>query len=396
MASSLKWLDHDATAYDRSTRLLSLLKEPETRDELGIGRIRDALSDQMFPGTSVIQTRLRYMLLLPRMFIDLEHSRAAAKDFPDRARTAELALNKCLKTQDGAFGKESEEALKRLASSVYWAGLRSWGILLRSGSQRDYYAAIDQIRAERSRKPRGEDGLEDGDPVAPTWHHSIQTLVASAALQDGSLDVTRDEAVFIREQWKRCHPESLLTWLANDETRLRECAGASLPWCHPQWSSAPQPLQELLKHARRFSGLAHGAALVYNLALAEASDNPQRRSDYSNALKGWVDALPELDLRAWDMQAFWAQIEQSGKPVPVRLRSFVDDWLALVHAGKADSAQARELVERRERTLKGNLSRFSPENLPRWGGASGIGLLNYRWSITRSHLADLLHGLEAA
>ncbi len=313
MASSLKWLDHDATAYDRSTRLLSLLKEPETRDELGIGRIRDALSDQMFPGTSVIQTRLRYMLLLPRMFIDLEHSRAAAKDFPDRARTAELALNKCLKTQDGAFGKESEEALKRLASSVYWAGLRSWGILLRSGSQRDYYAAIDQIRAERSRKPRGEDGLEDGDPVASTWHHSIQTLVASAALQDGSLDVTRDEAVFIREQWKRCHPGSLLTWLANDETRLRECAGASLPWCHPQWSSAPQPLQELLKHARRFSGLAHGAALVYNLALAEASDNPQRRSDYSNALKGWVDALPELDLRAWDMQAFWAQIEQGGK-----------------------------------------------------------------------------------
>ena len=396
MVSSLKWLDHDATAYDRSTRLLALLKEPDTRDELGIGRIRDALSDQLFPGTSVIQTRLRYMLLLPRMFIDLEHSNVAAKDFADRARTRELVLNERLEAEDGAFGKSSKRTLKRLASSVYWAGLRSWGILLRTGSQRDYYAAIDQIRDERRQKLRYEDGLEDLDSLAPTWHADIPTLVASTALDEGSFALTREEAAFIREQWKRHHPTTLLTWLAQDEARLLDCKDAGLPWLHPQLPHAPAPLQALVAHARRFSDLAHGAALLYNLALAEASGNTERKAEYDLALKRWIDNVPALELDTWEMPAFWEQVQQGGKPVHAPLRRFVDEWLALVNAGKADSARARELIKCREGDMKGTLSRFRAENLPRWNGASGVGRLNYRWSITQTHLADLLRGLEAA
>ena len=31
----------------------------------GIGSIRDALADSLFPGTSVLQTRLRYVLFIP-------------------------------------------------------------------------------------------------------------------------------------------------------------------------------------------------------------------------------------------------------------------------------------------------------------------------------------------
>ena len=30
---------------------------------MGLGRLRDALSEALFPGTSTIQTRLRYVLL---------------------------------------------------------------------------------------------------------------------------------------------------------------------------------------------------------------------------------------------------------------------------------------------------------------------------------------------
>jgi hypothetical protein len=396
MPSSLTWLDHDAAAHERSATLLALMKEPETRDELGIGRIRDALSDQLFPGTSVIQTRLRYMLLLPRMFIELENSRTAAKDFANRARARELDLNASLAAEEGAFGRESGRSLKRLASSVYWAGMRSWGILERSGSQQDYYKAIGRIRSERDQKLRYEDGMEDGDPLAPTWHRSIEKLVESTELENGSLALTGDEARFIREQWKHHHPGTLLVWLARDETRLRQCADAALPWCHPQLSSAPAPIRDLVEHARRFSGLAHGASLVYNLALAEASNNVGRRNEYGTALTAWTDSLSTLKLREWDMPLFWEQVEQGGKPVHAQLRRFVDAWLALVKAGKTDSVEARNLVKFRECELKRGLSRFKPENLARWGGASGIGRLNYRWSITQRHLADLLHGLEAA
>ncbi|MEN4950815.1 DUF6361 family protein [Stenotrophomonas sp. TWI819] len=396
MPSSLTWLDHDAAAQARSATLLALLDQPGTRDELGFGGIRDALSDQLFPGTSVIQTRLRYMLLLPRLFMGLEASSVRAKDLAERARQDELKLNDHLAAEEGAFGRDSGHKLQRLASSVYWAGMRSWGIFTRSGSQQDYFSAIEQIRRERGSKQQRDDGMEDAELIAQSWHHSLDKLVPAAALEDKSLSLTAEEAQFIREQWKVHHPQTLLVWLAQDEGRLSDCAHAGFPWLHPQIAKAPQPLRELVEHARQFSRLANGASLVYNLALAEASSNQERREEYSQDLKTWIDGVPASQIGDWDIVRFWEQVERVGRPIPTRTREFVNRWLVLVKAGQADSPQSRSLVRDRERALKGNLSRFKPENLDRWSGASGLGILNFRWGITRRHLADLLHGLEAA
>lgn len=395
MPSSLTWLDHDAAAQARSTTLLALLDQPETRDELGIGGIRDALSDQLFPGTSVIQTRLRYMLLLPRLFIGLEASKVPPKQFAERARQEELKLNDRLADEEGAFGRDSGHKLKRLASSVYWAGMRSWGILARSGSQQDYFSAIAQIRSDRSRTLARDDGTEDMEPSAQSWHASLEKLVPSGALEEGSLSLTAEEARFIREQWKIHHPHALLVWLAQDEVRLKECADARFPWLHPQIATAPQPLRDLVEHARQFSGLAHGAALVYNLALAEASGNDQRCREYGQDLSTWIAGVPASGLCDWETESFWEQVSRAGHPIHAKTREFVNAWLKLVRSGHADSPQSRKLVRDRERALKGNLSRFNAENRDRWGGASGLGVLNYRWGITRRHLADLVHGLEA-
>ena len=65
MPSLLSWVDHDSAARERSLRILALFQEKETRDELGLGGVRDAFADRLFPGTSTIQTRLRYMLFVP-------------------------------------------------------------------------------------------------------------------------------------------------------------------------------------------------------------------------------------------------------------------------------------------------------------------------------------------
>src|SRR5690606_1152084 len=72
MSATLAWLDHDRSERDRLNRILSLFQERDTRDELGIGTIRDLLADTLFPGTSTIQTRLRYMLFVPWIYTELE------------------------------------------------------------------------------------------------------------------------------------------------------------------------------------------------------------------------------------------------------------------------------------------------------------------------------------
>ncbi len=65
MPSTLTWLSHDTAERDRTLRLIELFKESGTVDELGIGSIRDTFADAFFPGTSVLQTRARYLLFIP-------------------------------------------------------------------------------------------------------------------------------------------------------------------------------------------------------------------------------------------------------------------------------------------------------------------------------------------
>lgn len=64
LMSALSWIDFDQADRDRTRRIMDLFSEKEARDELGLGSVRDAISDLLFPGTSTIQTRLRYMMFV--------------------------------------------------------------------------------------------------------------------------------------------------------------------------------------------------------------------------------------------------------------------------------------------------------------------------------------------
>jgi len=68
MPSTLTWLDVSAEQQRRVRDMIRLFEEPGTRDELGVGPVRDAFSELLFPGTSVIQTRARYFLFVPWYF----------------------------------------------------------------------------------------------------------------------------------------------------------------------------------------------------------------------------------------------------------------------------------------------------------------------------------------
>ena len=92
MSASLAWIDFSSAERARSQRILSALREPDSVDELGLGTIRDALSDALFPGTSTIQTRLAYFLMVPWIFRRLERERLDETRVADRARDRELAL----------------------------------------------------------------------------------------------------------------------------------------------------------------------------------------------------------------------------------------------------------------------------------------------------------------
>jgi hypothetical protein len=119
MPSTLAWLDHDAEARDRMERVLALFDEKDTVDELGFGAIRDSFADRLFPGTSTIQTRLRYFLFIPWIYRQLEREEVTSHEAAEVGRELEHRLTVRLleaEDTDGVFGKEAGRRLKRLAS----------------------------------------------------------------------------------------------------------------------------------------------------------------------------------------------------------------------------------------------------------------------------------------
>lgn len=143
--SSLAWIDFDEAERQRAQRIMALFQERETRDELGLGAIRDSIADHLFPGTSTIQTRLRYMLFIPWLYRDLERRDGTEAQLRAQARDAEIRLADALKAggeTNGIIGRDAGPRLQRLPSSVYWAGLGAWGLRVFPGSIDSLFVAM--------------------------------------------------------------------------------------------------------------------------------------------------------------------------------------------------------------------------------------------------------------
>lgn len=124
--STFVWLDYSERERRKMLDVVDLFREHDTRDELGIGSVRDAFADMLLPGTSTIMTRARYFLLVPWTYQRLERLRVGSAEIAARARRAELNLVQPIEDSndnDGNIGKLAKTTLKRLPSSVYWQGL---------------------------------------------------------------------------------------------------------------------------------------------------------------------------------------------------------------------------------------------------------------------------------
>ena len=65
MASQVAWLDASVEEQLRVREVVALFSQKETQDELGGRRIVVALADTLFPGTSVLHARARYLFFIP-------------------------------------------------------------------------------------------------------------------------------------------------------------------------------------------------------------------------------------------------------------------------------------------------------------------------------------------
>ena len=390
MSSAIGWVDFDETERDRAQRLMDLFREQDSRDELGLGAIRDSIADHLFPGTSTIHTRLRYMLFIPWIFDSLP-SHLSPRDIAAKARQKEIELGQALISGApgavGIIGKDAGEKLKRLPSSIYWSGLESWGIRQFPGSIESYFAALPHWPKDTG-KDHVEDDMSGAQRHRHLWHDRMPQPPKGWP-DTVDFDLEPDEASFLVDRLVDRHPHSLLTYLASRSDRAK----ADAIWLHPHIADFPAQARVLVEHARIFSGVMHGAALLYNLLLSELRENEDWIERYQTALTEWSDELDTKELASWSLDDFWHETRHTGHSVLEPAKRFVTEWVALVRKegglGRNRDA-ANGLVMTRERRLKKGQSRFANKSArDRWQGASGTGRFQFRWSIAQSHLKDL-------
>ena len=403
-AAFITWIDLTASDRDKVRRVLDLFNEKGTVDELGLGGIRDFISDALFPGTSILHTRLRYVLFIPWLYKFLESRYNRIRDIEHEARNLETQLINALKNhgeQKGIIGVESGQSLSRLPSNIYWSALVRWNIFVPNQSQSWYHKHFKQL-ARPVRHKQAEDAELMFESQA-TWHPHLPRFPESL-LQSASFELSEEESEFIRGCIETNVSGSLLSWLAREGSS----ALASAEWCWEALSvwHAPAELQEIVELARRFSLHVEGAPLLYNLLLAET-----RRTiygDHSGTDEAWIEhyraalakwAEKEAQEEGYNPEKLWAEAARRGAQIKAPLKDFIESWSqGLARCGPggvADSRELRELIAYREKLLKGSRARLVNRNrLLDWKGDTGVGRLSFRWPNVRRILTDLHEGLS--
>ena len=402
MPSQFGWVDFSERDRQRILNTVNLFRMQDTRDELGIGAIRDAFADHFFPGTSTIQTRAKYMLLIPWVYLDLERKKVSSAEIAKKARTSEVRIIKSLLKNgetEGVIGKEVEEKLQRLPSSIYWAGLGHWGIRTFKGSQEEYHRHLDRyyLRKGFQNTRASEEG--EARPSLENWHLGLPKSNGNF-IEDARLALSKPEAEYLFERILLRHSDSLLAKMLQTSD---EFLSTNFLWEHPVLSSLSSKLKEEILQARNFSQTFQGAALLYNYLLAECRGSEEWAKKYVEKFQEWIDQIAARweNLNSWfaHIQDFW----NSSPLLPARItpltKSFINGWLYLVFKKPNPETlykrpDAKDLITAREIHLKRGRARLQNlKALENWGGESGSRPLDFRWGNASVLIKDILEGL---
>lgn len=400
MPSNFGWVDLTENDRQEMLDIISLFKEQETRDELGVGTVRDAFSNYFFPGTSTIQTRARYMLFVPWIYTSLEQKSVGSDKITNRAHNDEIELiYALLKSEDldGVIGRDARDKLQRLPSSVYWTGLSSWGIKLFDGSQEQYHRSLDTFY-RRQRYMRQADDDDVFAPVIANWDPGLPAP-PDDFLDHTSLELTWEEATYLKDKIQINHHSSLLAQLVDQDELLDGNFLWQLPWI----GHLPQQLRTLITHAHNFSESIHGAFILYNLLLARLTYREELINAYQEYLDKWqkkiISRLDTLASWAQQREQFWSCAALHQVQIPHPARTFIDQWLDAIYADPSrsisDDPKLETLIKYREYSLKKKRARLQGGHaLEIWSGASGLAQLDFRWRVAKNISNDIIRGLS--
>lgn len=322
----LGWVYFSESENKKSLDMLSRLLIPGAMDELGLGLVRDAFSNEFFPGTSTIQTRAKYFIILNNILDDFSSLNIDNKpiqhlqdDFRREEYKCAKQLNSVYKnkegeTVNGIIGGDNEYIasfdswIKRTPSQIYWNGLKTYEIVSSEIiSVRNYlYKSLNERNKTKSNEQgKKKNGKEEDDYNYDSATNDVQPFNVGCNTEETypksenwieqlSINLSKEESTFLsnRIQTSILSSGKLISWLLKkginiktimkgyDEQNEKDCKHRFEYFTYQlkqRYTDIPQDFLDLFDLACKYNRLSTIARIRYNYIL----------SDYKN--KEWED-----------------------------------------------------------------------------------------------------------
>lgn len=384
----LGWIDFSSTDRNIVMGVLDLLGEKGVLDELGIAPIRDYYSELFFPGTSTVQTRAKYFLIVPYIFKDLESSNQLdffklKKEFDSAEENcAHIFLDKNPK-ENGVIGKRAilnGRWVNRKPSSIYWAGLREYGIVKYKLSIDD---CIRRIIAQKKNKKRANlgnnidkgEGIEDDKFALGNNNFNLFNIPTYNQNWIDELDIhlTYDEGQFLKNQIITNCSESMFAYILKEDLyEVLDCK--SFMDLQSIINKFPKNIQNDYFKALSFSEFVFALRVIYNVMIS--NENNQKANEWLNTLD-----LKEISNINLD------EILSSGEIENKRLRRFLNESKDLMK--NEDIEGLKECVKSQEIYLKNNRAKSLHVGEFDYNVWFGGDVLNYRFQNAKAIMQDI-------
>ncbi|MBP1137317.1 hypothetical protein JOE31_003549 [Arthrobacter sp. PvP023] len=394
MTSLISWLDASTEENSKMRELVKLFGTPETTDDLGMGQLRDAISNSLFPGTSVLHLGARYMLLVPWAYQVAHRSTRNPDDLRKRSEESERQLIVRLKErgEDSFIGRDAGRNVRQLPSAAYWSALRRYGIVNPETDR----SSVAQLMCTDTPSP------EDGDNAYYIWNQSLPKPPEGFPQTDErGLTLSHDEARWLQERILTTCPGTMLAHVVGSEVSPERSLWA--PWLDPACRSANGEPAQWLKDAEAFSFIHNGATILYQhllgeLSMRKFSSGEGTLEPTNKLLEAWEDQRgTKRDLLAsWDVDDYLSRAKALNHSINISAADFARAMLAaaLSPGRLIDNTDFRPAVETREKLMKKSNSRFRNERrLRAWQPPNQVASLTFRWAQVRRNVLDIHAGL---
>jgi hypothetical protein len=405
--ATIGWIDFSPTHRNRIGSVLDLLRPEGMVDELGMGILRDSISNEMFPGISTIQTRAKYFFIVPYILYEYQLLKSSKqrnqepKEFLKK-REYEIMwqLAETYKYEDGhgviGITKHRPNKIVRRPSAIYWNGLNIYGFINSNNLSVDAFLGQTKVNTTESLKmaiQKGDDAFDDED-IDFSNMFKLKVFPKKNWDLNLSLELSKKEAEIFKDRITSVSPNKLVSellmnkeiWqLYDSSNNFKEFSKKAIK------TSFNSNLKEIIVLAHDFSELMYGAHLAYNNQLHHKIFNSKY---FDNDWYGWIDKL-NSEMIDYDNFNPYFLFEHSLKAEnPTQL--FIRNWWSFVQSESKNINLRDSLVFNQEYEIKRDKARLRYNKIHDVKEDKWLGLkhFDYRFKQVKTIIKDIRTGLE--